>query len=137
MSLTPESADFAFDEMPGETLHALLRAFRERGPVQPARFMGLPCHVITQDAALRAAFPDDYTFPGHRMYQASFEPAIGASFISDPDPSSHLRYRKLATPAFRSQAVSRYARTGLVALAHELVDALDARDEFDLVKECT
>lgn len=137
MTLTPENADFAFDEMPGETLHALLHAFRERGPVQPARFMGLPCHVITQDAALRAAFPDDYTFPGHRMYQASFEPAIGASFISDPDPSSHLRYRKLATPAFRSRAVSRYARTGLVALAHELLDTLDGRDEFDLVEEFT
>jgi len=137
MTPTPETADFAFDEMPGETLHALLRAYRERGPVQPTRFMGLPCHVITQDAALRAAFPDNDVFPGHRMYQASFEPAIGESFISDPDPSSHLRYRKLATPSFRSRAVSRYAETGLVELAHELVDTLEGRDEFDLVEEFT
>jgi len=137
MTLTPENADFALDEMPGETLHALLRAFRERGPVQPARFLGLPCYIITGDAALGAAFQDDFRFPGHRMYQASFEPAIGASFISDPDPKSHLRYRKLATPAFRSRAVSRFEQTDLAALAHELVDALGERDEFDLVTEFT
>jgi len=137
MTPSPEAADFALDEMPGDTLHALLRVFRERGPVQPARFMGLPCHVIAQGAALRAAFPDNHAFPGHRMYQASFEPAIGASFISDPDPASHLRFRKLATPTFRSRAISRYAQTGLVDLAHELIDELDTRDEFDLVKEFT
>ena len=137
MTLTPENADFAFDEMEGEKLHVLLRELRERGPIQPARFMGLPCYVITQDEALGAAFRDDYSFPGHRMYQAAFEPAIGPSFISDSDPSSHLRYRKLATPAFRSRAVSRYAQTGLAALANELLDALDGREEFDLVKEFT
>ena len=84
-----------------------------------------------------AAFRDDFTFPGHRMYQASFEPAIGASFISDPDPASHLRYRKLATPAFRSRAISRFAETGLADLANELIDALEDRDEFDLVREFT
>jgi cytochrome P450 len=137
MTLHPETADFALDEMPGNALHALLHSFRERGPVQPARFLGLACHVISSDAALGAAFRDDFTFPGHRMYQASFEPAIGASFISDPDPASHLRYRKLATPAFRSRAVSSYAQTGLAALAHELVDALETRDEFDLVADFT
>jgi len=137
MTATPETADFALDEMPGAALHDLLHAFRERGPIQPARFLGLPCHVITSNAALSAAFPDDHTFPGHRMYQASFEPAIGPSFISDPDPASHLRYRKLATPAFRSRAVTRYERTDLAALAHELVDGLAERDEFDLVSEFT
>ena len=137
MTLHPETADFALDEMPGDALHVLLHSFRERGPVQPARFLGLACHVISSDAALGVAFRDDFTFPGHRMYQASFEPAIGASFISDPDPASHLRYRKLATPAFRSRAVSSYAQTGLAALAHELVDALETRDEFDLVADFT
>ena len=137
MTPNPETADFALDEMPGDVLHTVLRTLREHGPVAPARFLGLPCHVITQDVALGEAFRDDFRFPGHRMYQGSFEPAIGASFISDPDPSSHLRYRKLATPAFRSRAVSRYARTNPAALAHELVDALEERAEFDLVAEFT
>jgi len=137
MTLTPQTADFALDDMPGQALHDLLHVFRERGPIAPARFLGLPCHIITGDAALGAAFQDDFTFPGHRMYQASFEPAIGASFISDPDAASHLRYRKLATPAFRSRAVSRFEQTDLAALAHELVDALGERDEFDLVTEFT
>ena len=131
------SGDFAFDEMPGQALHSFLREKREAGPIQPAHFMGLPCFVISQEQALSAAFKDDHTFPGHRMYEAAFAPAIGSSFISDPDPASHLQYRKLATPAFRSRAVSRYSETGLVALAHELVDGLEGRDAFDLVSEFT
>ena len=59
------------------------------------------------------------------------------TLLSLPDPASHLRFRKLATPTFRSRAISRYAQTGLVDLAHELIDELDTRDEFDLVKEFT
>jgi len=122
------SADFVLDEMPGDTLHALLRACREAGPIVSTRFMGLDARVIAGHDALDEAFRDEATFPGHRMYQASFEPAIGASFISDPDPVSHLRTRKLATPAFRSRAVSRFAAEGIAPLAHELLDDLLVRD---------
>ena len=95
--------------------------------------------MITSHKALEEAFLDEHAFPGHRMYQASFEPAIGKSFISDPDPASHLLFRKLATPAFRSRAVASYEQSGLAALANELVDRIDGRladgDEVDLVAD--
>lgn len=130
-------ADFALDDMPGDELHDLLRAYRARGPVQPTRFLGIPCFVITEYQALSDAFVDNHAFPGHRMYEHSFEPAIGKSFISNPDPVDHLRYRRLATPAFRSRAITSYEREGLAALATELVDEIGKRDEFDLVREFT
>ncbi len=132
-----EEVDFGLQEMPGDSLHEVLRRFRERGPVQPTRFLGLPAFVITGHKALEEAFLDEHVLPGHRMYQASFEPAIGKSFISDPDPASHLMFRKLATPAFRSRAVASYEQSGLAALANELVDRVADRDEIDLVRDFT
>ena len=72
-----EEADFALDEMPGEEMHRILRNFRERGPVEKTRFMGLPAFVITRHRALLNAFMDNESFPPHRLYQASFEGAIG------------------------------------------------------------
>ena len=132
-----EEVDFGLHEMPGESLHRTLHAFRARGPVQPTKLLGLSCFIITGHKALEEAFLDEYVLPGHRMYQVSFEPAIGKSFISDPDPESHRLFRKLATPAFRSRAVASYEQTGLAALAHELVDRLVERDEVDLVRDFT
>ncbi len=132
-----EEADFALDEMPGEEMHRILRNFRERGPVEKTRFMGLPAFVITRHRALLNAFMDNESFPPHRLYQASFEGAIGESFISMEDPRRHLLYRRLATPAFRSQAVSRYENEDLAALAHELVDRLKGQRTFDLVESFT
>jgi len=69
------------------------------------------------------------------MYQASFEGAIGETFISMPEPHRHRVYRKLATPAFRSRAVDRHVAKGLAPLAHELLDEFEAREEFDLVAD--
>ncbi|MFK7895351.1 MAG: cytochrome P450 [Myxococcota bacterium] len=129
--------DFALNELPGAALHAALRGFRERGPVQPTKFLGIPCFVITEHAALARAFTDDARFPGHLMYANSFAPAIGESFISEADPAKHLRYRKLATPAFRSRAIAAYEREGLAMLANELIDELGDREEFDLVEDFT
>ena len=71
------------------------------------------------------------------MYEVAFEPAIGKTFISMSDPTEHLRYRKLATPAFRSRAVASYEREGLASLAEELVDEVLDRDEFDLTADFT
>jgi cytochrome P450 len=127
--------DFALDDMPGQRLHDVLRAYRARGPIQPTHFLGLPAFVISEHTALLDAFLDVERFPPHRMYQTSFEGAIGESFISMADPERHRVYRKLATPAFRSRAVASYEATGLAALAGELCDAFAGRDEFDLVAD--
>ena len=132
-----QSVDFALDEMPGEELHQVLHEYRERGPVQPTLFLGIPAFVITGHRELFKAFRDTEAFPPHAMYKASFEGAIGESFISMEDPRKHLLYRKLATPAFRSRAVARYESEDLSALAHELVDRLEGRDTFDLVESFT
>lgn len=132
-----ESVDFALDPLPGDELHAVLRGYRERGAVQPTRFLGIPSFIITGHAALGRAFQDEQRFPGHRMYAASLEPAIGPSFISMADPREHLAYRRLATPAFRSRAVTSYEESGLAALAHELVDEIIDLDEIDLVASFT
>jgi cytochrome P450 len=129
--------DFALDELAGRQLHDVLHAYRERGPVQPTHFMGLPAFVISRFDVLSRAFLDEEVFPGHRMYAAGFEPAVGPSFISNPDPKEHLAYRKLATPAFRSRAVSSYERSGLSELAHELIDGFAADPSFDLVQSFT
>ncbi|MGE4609729.1 MAG: cytochrome P450 [Myxococcota bacterium] len=131
------SVDFALDEMPGQELHDVLRAYREQGPVAPTRFLGIPSFVITGHAALLEAFQDTEHFPPHRMYEVSFEGAIGKSFISMADPEEHRIYRKLATPAFRSRAVQSYEQTGLAELAFELIDAFEDREEVELVSEFT
>jgi cytochrome P450 len=130
-----DRVDFALDEMPGRELHDVLRAYRERGPVQATRFLTIPAFVITGFDALLEAFKDSERFPPHRMYQTSFEGVVGKTFISMADPGDHLTYRKLAMPAFRSRAVASYEVEGLAALANELADGLEGRDTIDLVAE--
>lgn len=132
-----EGVDFALDEMPGDQLHRILHAYRERGPIQSTRFLGLPALIITSHQALSRAFMDTESFPPHAMYQASFEGAIGKSFISMEDPKEHLLYRKRVTPAFRSRAVARYERDDLAEIAHELIDRIERRTSFDLVESFT
>ena len=136
-SIDAERVDFGLDEMPGAQLHQILRVLCERGPIVSTRFLGTPAFVICREATLSEAFRDDWTFPGHRMYQGSFEPAIGESFISEADSARHLRYRKLATPAFRSRAVTHFVESSSAALAHEILDQLEGRTEFDLVEQFT
>lgn len=131
----PDRVDFALDELPGEALHTVLHAYRARGPAVPTRFLGIPSFVIAGREALYDAMMDTERFPPHRMYQASFEGAIGESFISMAEPERHRVYRKLATPAFRSRAVERHVRGGLAPLAHELLDELEGRDRFDLIAD--
>jgi cytochrome P450 len=124
MSRDLARVDFALDEMPGSELHEVLHAYRSQGPVQPTHFLGLKAFVITSYEALLDAFLDAERFPPHLMYRASFEPAIGETFISMSDRKEHLLFRKLATPAFRSRAIARYEEKGLGALANELADGL-------------
>jgi len=133
--------DFALEDLPGAALHEALEAFRSHGDLAPAKFGGQPAWVIASHAPLLEAFTDSERFPPHRMYQLSFEPAIGESFISMPEPERHRVYRKLATPAFRSRAIQSYEREGLASLAHELIDPLVAdvqsRGTIDLVAAFT
>ena len=92
--------------------------------------------MITTYDVLDAAFRDSIRFPPERIYQQSIEPVFGKTFLSMGEPE-HLTYRRLATPAFRSRAVEKFSATGLSELAHDLIDAIDPRNPFDLVREFT
>jgi cytochrome P450 len=128
--------DLAADPLPGQALYEVLARCREEGDVVPARFLGAPAWAIVGYEALAAAFRDAERFPPPLMYRATIERAIGRSFISMDDPE-HLVHRRLATPAFRSSAVARYERSGLEALAHELLDDFASAGAADLVAHFT
>jgi cytochrome P450 len=128
--------DFGLNDLPGEELHRVLGEFRRQGPIVPTRLFGMPAQIIAGHESLAEAFRDDTRFPGHRTYEAGFEGVIGRTFIS-MEGRDHLRFRKLAMPAFRSQAIENYERQGLAILAHELIDRFEHRGAGDLVGEFT
>ena len=132
-----DEVDFALNEMPGDEMHRVLRAYREQNPISETRFLGLPAKVITGHPELLDALTSPEGFPPHAMYKASFENAIGETFISMEDPRKHRIYRKLVTPAFRSRAVANYEQEGIAALAHELIDRIGEQKSFNLVDAFT
>jgi cytochrome P450 len=129
-----DGIDFAADELPGAELHEALARYRGRGPVQPTRFFGLPAWIITEHAALAAAFRDVERFPPHLMYEIGIEGAVGRTFISMDEPG-HQVFRRLTTPAFRARAVAGYEQETLLELAHEIVDDFAGRGTADLMPE--
>jgi len=128
-----EEIDFGSDELPGDELHRALATFRERGPIVPSCFFGMPAWIIASHRHLAAAFRDSERFPPHRMYQAGIESVVGQTFIS-MDGNDHRVFRQLATPAFRSRAVAQMEREGLAALAHELIDRVQSAAKADLME---
>ena len=83
----PRERRFRARQMPGDTMHALLRVSRSRADrprVHGARRAG-----DRGARGPRRAFRDEVSFPGHRMYQASFEPAVARAHLrprSDEPP---------------------------------------------------
>ena len=126
------SPDFAIDALPGLELHQALTELRQQGPIVPVTFLGTNAWLITTYEALEEAFRDTERFPPPAMYKYAIEPVFGRSFLSMDEPD-HLIYRRLVTPAFRSRAVTHFAETGLPALAHEMIDAIEGAREIDLV----
>lgn len=123
--------DLAKVDLPGRELHAALAEARERAPVVRVDFGGRKAWLIVGHDALRSAFKDEAAFPAGEWYRRAIEPTQGRTFESMDGPEHHL-VRRLATPAFRSRAVSRMEREGLAELAHELVDTLGNEERIDL-----
>jgi cytochrome P450 len=98
------------------------------------RAMGEPAYVVSRFDDVRGFFLGDDEFPGETAYQQTVMLQVGDTFISMENPR-HDAYRQLTTPAFRSQAVTRFVDTALVPLAHEIVDRFAARGEGGLVAE--
>jgi cytochrome P450 len=134
MSGTDLDVDVLTDPLPGDDLHHLLAEARERPGLTTVRMAGNPAYLVTRFDELKAFFLDDAAFPGETTYQFTIEQQIGPTFISMANPA-HDRYRRLATPAFRSRAVTRFVDEELVPLAHEIVDRFAGRGEGDLVAE--
>ena len=128
----PFPADLVVDPVPGDELHRLLAAARAAPGLPTAAMLGMPARVISRFADLKAFLADDKQFPGGVSYQFMVEPAVGPTFISMDGPE-HDRGRRLATPAFRSQGITRWVDDALVPLAHEIVDRFAARGAADLV----
>lgn len=122
--------------MPGPELHAHLRALRDQGPLVRARFGGQPVFLITTFEGLLEGFRDVDALPPATLYQRSIQQVIGLNFQS-MEGDQHRLYRRLATPAFRSRAVERFAAEGMAALAHEVIDRFADQREVDLVPAFT
>ncbi len=133
MSFTVDLVD---DPVAGDRLHRLLAAARAAPEPPETTMLGMRARVLAQFDMLKAFFADDERFPGGASYRFMVEPAVGPTFIS-MDGAEHDRYRRLATPAFRSQRVTRWVDDALVPLAHEIVDRFAARGEADLVASFT
>jgi len=132
-----EPRDFAFDEFPGAELHRHLAALREaHGPVAPTFFLGQPAWVIVGYDTLAAAFRDGERFPPQEIYRIGIEPLIGRNFQTMVG-AEHRLHRKIATPAFRPQQVSGYARANFEEIAHELIDRFAGEREVDLAEVFT
>ena len=130
------SLDFAVDLLPGAELHRTLAAMRAQHPVTPARFGGREAFVITGHAALAEAFKDNDRFPPADAYRITIEPVQGVTFQTMED-EQHRLYRRLATPAFRSNAVEAMEQEGLARIAHELIDRLQGLRSADLAEAFT
>jgi cytochrome P450 len=126
--------DIATAPLPGDELHRFMRWARETAPVVRLPHLGDPGYLITRYSDLRQMFVDEAGFPGEVPYQRMVVPLIGETFLSMEVPRHDL-YRQLATPAFRSRAVTRFVQEQLVPLAHEVVDTFAKRGQADLVAE--
>jgi cytochrome P450 len=133
VNLAAVDLDWGTDPVPGEELHRRLAAAREASGLPSARLLDLPVRLVTRHDEVRALLLDDEQFPGGPSYQVQLEPVVGPTFIS-MDGEDHHRYRRLATPAFRSRRVRRFVETELEPLAHELLDEFVADGGGDLVE---
>lgn len=136
MSPDLTTIDFGVDSLPGAELHEAMSTLRESQRVAPVRFHGGDAVLFTRFEDVHEAFRDDQKFPGGDFYEMAIEPVVGRTFIS-MNGREHDLHRKLATPAFRSKAVSRFDEESLVPLANEVVDAFADWGHADLVAELT
>ncbi len=126
--------DFARDEIP--ELHAILAELRERTPVGLVRYHGETSYILTRFGDLEAAMADDETFPSAAAYLRHSAPSMGKT-IQCMEGEEHRRNRALVSKAFRPRVMRDFVESFLTPVAHELVDAIAARGESDLVADYT
>lgn len=115
--------------------YPLYEQMRARGPVYRST-MGLHavtshelCTRVLRDPAFarRNEEPQRMTPPGEQG------PSGDSNFLQE-ELSDHMRWRRLVAPAFRPRKISDYRRR-TEEVAHRLLDAALAKEEFDLVTD--
>ncbi|MDQ7807613.1 cytochrome P450 [Amycolatopsis sp. A133] len=111
---------------------------RARGPLHRSR---LGFHLITSHALCNQVVRDPRfgmrTRKGTSLgFEKSQYEAAGPllNSFSETDPPDHTRLRQVVAPAFRPKQVREY-RVGVEKLAHELLDKVAGRAEFDLIAD--
>ncbi|MDH3686722.1 MAG: cytochrome P450 [Myxococcales bacterium] len=133
-----DSIDWYFDPLPGPAFSAALRDLRTAGPVVATTALGgaLPIHYIVGYDALAEAFRAGDRFPPAHAYQIISEPYIGQTFMS-MEETPHGVWRPPMMKRFRRRAIDALGDDEVAALATELLDALPAAGEIDLVPTFT
>ena len=126
--------DFAMDAVP--ELHAVLGELREAHRVAPVHYHGGVAWLITRFEDLQAAMADDALFPSAAAYERHSLPSMGKT-IQCMGGAEHRRNRALVSKAFRPRLMSEFVEAFLTPVAHELVDAIAADGEADLVSRYT
>ncbi|MGH3821925.1 MAG: cytochrome P450 [Pseudonocardiaceae bacterium] len=121
-----------------DDIYDIHERIRARGPLTPSRTGLLAvtshslCREILRDPRFGVRQLDGQLVGSEEMPQSTDGP-LGNSFL-ELDPPDHTRLRRLAAPAFRP-AVLRGFADRLEALAHELLDRVDGREQFDLIDD--
>jgi cytochrome P450 len=120
--------------------HAFFARMRAEGPVTQVRLPGRGrSWLITRYADVRAALADPRL---HKEWATKLtgpdwkpDPVTGflAVHLLNSDPPSHTRLRRLVTKAFTARRVAGL-RPRVESITASLLDALDGRDEADLIE---
>ncbi|MER7970693.1 cytochrome P450 [Streptomyces sp. NPDC096080] len=116
--------------------YPLFAELRERGPVHRARVLdGRDCWLITDYEAARAAFADPRLSNDIRHLKAweNLGRNVVGKTLMQVDPPDHTRLRKFIAREFTLRRV-RSMRPRVERIAHDLLDALPATGEVDLVE---
>jgi cytochrome P450 len=111
--------------------YSIYEAMRAKGPVYYSKTTDM--HVITGFEEANAAFKDPRFRAGTLAPQHNAVSALGSpDSLLKLNPPRHTQIRKLVSKAFSARAIEQMAGW-ITELAHELVDEVVGRQEFDVV----
>jgi cytochrome P450 len=126
-----------FTAGPDGDVYAAHERIRAQGPVARSR-LGVYavtsrrlCDEVLRDPRFHVRSPDGPAGVD-RITQDAVGPLAGS--LLDLDPPDHTRLRRIVAPAFRPRAMRAYA-VRVEAIARRMLEGLDGRDEFDLVRD--
>lgn len=126
--------DFAYDPVPD--LHERLATLRAHGPVVPVRYHGQRSWLIASFELLSRAFADEVHFQSAATYLIHAEPAAGLT-LQTMAGDEHRINRSLVSRPFFPREVRAAVESLIEPTAHELLDAMEGREELDIIPAFT